>query len=238
MRIATSVQCASLILCLFQFLRVQTLLKDGFFGFGRHANSSCLDNTQSEWWFAEEFHSIPYSDIELADQEREERPDGSNIEPIFRDSSLSDLEDNTDVQSAVNYPLGENDSLENPWRMEVRAFQALPFTGTNGLQQDVVVEGIPLDFLNLMMAEEMMESTTCTFLYLSLSLSFSLSFSLSLSLSLPPSLSLSLLPSIPLSLSLSLSLSRSLTRAINQTKRTGKVKRHPLLLHLQERVKS
>ena len=38
-------------------------------------------------------HSIPYSDIELADQKREERPDGSNIEPIFRDSSLSDLED-------------------------------------------------------------------------------------------------------------------------------------------------
>ena len=42
-------------------------------------------------------HSIPYSDIELADQKREERPDGSNIEPIFRDSSLSDLEDNSDV---------------------------------------------------------------------------------------------------------------------------------------------
>ena len=43
--------------------------------------------------FAEEFHSILYSYIELADQEREERPDASNIEPIFRDSSLSDVED-------------------------------------------------------------------------------------------------------------------------------------------------
>ena len=57
--------------------------------------------------------------------------------------------------------------------MEVRAFQALPFTGTSGLQQDVVVEGIPLDFLNLMMTEEMMKSTTFTFLSPSLFLSFS-----------------------------------------------------------------
>ena len=77
-------------------------------------------------------HSIPYSDIELADQKREERPDGSNIEPIFRDSGLSDLEDDNDVQSAENYPLDKNNSLENPWRMGVRVFQALSFTGTNG----------------------------------------------------------------------------------------------------------
>ena len=128
------------------------------------------------WQFAEEFHSIPYSPIELADEEREERPDGSNIEPIFRDSTLSDLEDDNDVQSAENCPLCEKVSLENPSRMTVRAFQALPFTGTTGLQQDFVVEGIPLDFLNLMMAEEMMESTICMYL----------------SLSLPPSPSLSL----------------------------------------------
>ena len=63
------------------------------------------------WRFVEKFHSIPYSNIELADQEREKRPDGSNIEPIFRDSSLSDLEDNNDVQNAENYPLGKNNSL-------------------------------------------------------------------------------------------------------------------------------
>ena len=69
--------------------------------------------------------------------------------------------------------------------------QAPPFTGTTGLQQDFVVEGTPLDFLNLIMAEEMMESTTCMYL----------------SLSLPPSLSLSLTL-------------KSLTRAINQPKRT------------------
>ena len=66
------------------------------------------------WQFAEEFHSNPDSDIELADEAREERPDGSNIEPIFRDSSLSDLEDDNDVQSAEKYPLGENNPLENP----------------------------------------------------------------------------------------------------------------------------
>ena len=60
--------------------------------------------------------------------------------------------------------------------MEVRGFQALPFTGTNGLQQDVV-EGTPLDFLNLMMTEEMME------LHVPFSLPPSLSLSLSLSLS-------------------------------------------------------
>ena len=59
-------------------------------------------SSRVSWRFAEEFHSIPYSDIELADQEREERPEGSNIEPIFRDSSHSDLEDNNDVQSAEN----------------------------------------------------------------------------------------------------------------------------------------
>ena len=69
------------------------------------------------WRFAEEFQSIPYSDIELADQERKEKPDGSNIEHIFRDSSLSNAEVNNDVQSSENYPLGDNDSVENPWRM-------------------------------------------------------------------------------------------------------------------------
>ena len=53
-------------------------------------------SSRVSWRFVEEFHSIPYSDIELADQEREERPDGSNIEPIFRASSLSDLEDNNE----------------------------------------------------------------------------------------------------------------------------------------------
>ena len=65
--------------------------------------------------------------------------------------------------------------------MGVRAFQALPFTG---LQQDFVVEGTPLDFLNLMMAEEMMESSTCMYLSISLSLPPSIPVSLSLSLSL------------------------------------------------------
>ena len=74
------------------------------------------------WRFVEEFDSNPYSHIELVDQEREKRSDGSNIEPIFRDSSLSDLEDNDHVQSAENHSLGENNSLENPWRMGVRAF--------------------------------------------------------------------------------------------------------------------
>ena len=97
------------------------------------------------WRFAEQFPSNPDSDIELADEEREERLDRSNIEPIFRDSSLSDLKDDNDVPSAENYPLGANNFLKNPWRMWVRAFQALPLTGTNGLQQDVVREGIPHD---------------------------------------------------------------------------------------------
>ena len=103
----------------------------------------------ASWRFAEAFHSSPDSDTELADEEREERPDRSNIEPIFRDSSLSDLEDDNDVSIAENYPLGENNhlgenqSLENPRRMGIRAFQALPFTGTTGLQQDVVGEGHP-----------------------------------------------------------------------------------------------
>ena len=164
-----------------------------------HVSTTPSPNSSGVLWrFAEEFHSIPYSDIKLADQEREERPDGTNIEPIFGDSSLSDLENNNNVQSA------ENNSLENPWRMGVRAFQALPFTGTLVCSKILFVEGTPLDFLNLMMAEEMMESTTCMYL----SLYLSLSPSLHPFLSLPPSnLSLSLSLSACLSLSLSLSLS-------------------------------
>ena len=73
----------------------------------------------ASWRFAEEFHSNPDYDIELADEEREERPDRSNMEPIFRDSSLPDLEDDDDVPSAENYPLGEKNSLENPRSMGV-----------------------------------------------------------------------------------------------------------------------
>ena len=93
-------------------------------------------------------------------------------------------------------------------------------------------------FLNLMMPEEMMESTTCTFLSPSLPLSRSLSFSLppsipaclsvclslSLSLFLFPSLyipaCLSVCLSISLSLSLSLSLGNKPTETYSKSKKT------------------
>ena len=75
------------------------------------------------------FHSNPDPDIELADDERDERPGDSNMEPIFRDNSLLDLEDDDDdVPNAENYPRGENthlvenNPLENPWRMGASAF--------------------------------------------------------------------------------------------------------------------
>ena len=97
--------------------------------------------------------------------------------------------------------------------MEVRAFQALPFTGTNGLQQDVVVEGIPLDFLNLMMTEEMMESTACTFLSPSPP---PLSLSLALSLFLFPSLH----PRLSVCLSVCLSLGNKPTETYSESKKT------------------
>ena len=83
----------------------------------------------ASWRFVEEFHSNPDSDIELADDERDERPGDSNMEPVFRDNSLLDLEDDDDyVPNAENYPRGENNHLvennplENPWRMGASAF--------------------------------------------------------------------------------------------------------------------
>ena len=88
-----------------------------------------LSSSGASWRFVEEFHSNPDSDIEFADDERDERPRDSNMEPIFRDNSVLDLEDDDDdVPNAENYPRGENNHLvennplENPWRMGASAF--------------------------------------------------------------------------------------------------------------------
>ena len=111
-----------------------------------------MESVPSTNTFFTELTTVEDSDIEESDDEAPARHNQSAL-PIHRTTAVDDDDDDDDDDEE------EEESNENgKWRIGTSAPDIPPFTGEKGLQVEMEDDATPLDYLRLMIDNEMMGS--------------------------------------------------------------------------------